>query len=79
MNGNVFECYEEQGDRRQYAKTLEALDGYVKKSCKFPQDMAPLFAIDMKEPSLAKPTNPTQDADETDKAIWAEELKEYVK
>ena len=79
MNGNVFECYEEQGDRRQYAKTLEALDGYVKKSCKFPQDMASLFAADMKEPTLAKPANLAQDADETDKAIWAEELKEFVK
>jgi hypothetical protein len=41
MNGHVFECYEEQGDRRQYSKTLEALNGDVKKSCKFLQDMAP--------------------------------------
>ena len=32
MNGHVFECYEEQSDRRQYAKTLEALEGYVKKT-----------------------------------------------
>jgi hypothetical protein len=28
---------------------------------------------------LEKPTNPDADADETDKAIWAEEFKEYVK
>ena len=79
MNGHVFECYEEQGDRRQYAKTLEALEGYVKKTCKFPQDIAPLFATEMKEPALKKPDNPATDADETDKAIWNEELKEYVK
>ena len=29
MNGHVFECYEEQSDRRQYAKMLEVLDGWV--------------------------------------------------
>jgi hypothetical protein len=32
MNGNVFECYDEQTDRRQFAKTVEALEGYVKES-----------------------------------------------
>ena len=79
MAGNVFECYEEKGDTRQYRKTLEALGSYAKKTCKFPQDLAPLFADDMKEPSIAKPSNPAKDADETDKAIWNEELKEYMK
>jgi hypothetical protein len=40
MNENVFECYDEQTDRRQYAKTLEALDGYVKKGMKYSEDLA---------------------------------------
>ena len=31
MNGSVFECQDEQSDRRQYAKTLKELQGYVKK------------------------------------------------
>jgi hypothetical protein len=31
MNDSVFECFEEQGNRRQYVKTVEALKGYVKK------------------------------------------------
>jgi hypothetical protein len=43
MNGNVFECYEEQSDRRQYTKTVEALEGYVKKTLKYSEDLAPLF------------------------------------
>jgi hypothetical protein len=32
---------QEQSDRRQYAKTLEALEGYVKKNLKFADDIAP--------------------------------------
>ena len=79
MNGHVFECYEELGEKRQYAKTLEALEGYVNKSCKFPQDLAPLFATEMKEPILVRPERLPADADEVDKAIWAEELKGFVK
>jgi hypothetical protein len=51
MNGNVFECHEEQTDRRQYAKTLEALQGYVKKNLKFADDIAPLFAATMVRPN----------------------------
>jgi hypothetical protein len=44
MNGNVFECYEEQSDPRQYTKTVEALEGYVKKTLK-----------DMAAPTLSMP------------------------
>lgn len=52
MNGNVFECYEEQSDRRQYAKTLEALEAYVKKSLKYSEDLAVLFAETMAAPTI---------------------------
>jgi hypothetical protein len=58
MNGNVFECYEEQTDRRQYAKTLEALEAHAKKSLKFAEDLAPLFAETMTEPAIAMPDDP---------------------
>jgi hypothetical protein len=40
MNGNDFECYNEQSDRRQYAKSIEALEGYVKKNLDFSEDVA---------------------------------------
>jgi hypothetical protein len=38
MSGNVFECYEERGDRTQFLKTLEALGEYAAKKLKYPKD-----------------------------------------
>jgi hypothetical protein len=43
----VFKCQHERGDRLQYARTLEALEEYGKKSFKFYEDVAPLFAVTM--------------------------------
>lgn len=79
MNGNVFECHDEQTDRRQYAKTVEALEGYAKKNLKYAEDLAPLFATDMKLPELEKPMKPGEGADETDLAIWNEDIRDYAK
>ena len=44
MHGNVFECYDEQADRRQFSKTVEALESHVKKTLKYSEDLTPLFA-----------------------------------
>jgi hypothetical protein len=79
MNGNVFECYEEQSDRRQYAKTLEVLDGYVRKTLKYSEDLAPLFADTMAVPMVDMPDDLDEDAGLTMKMIFAEEVKTYVK
>ena len=79
MNGNVFQCYEEQSDRRQYAKMIEALDAYVKKKLTFAADMAPLFASTMAIPAINLPNDLAEGAGETMKMIFAEEIKEYVK
>jgi hypothetical protein len=79
MNGNVFQCFEEQTDRRQFAKTWEALGAYVAKTIKQNDDLAPLFEEDMKAPVLAKPDKVAEDADEVDKAIWQLELSDFVK
>ncbi|KAI2506981.1 hypothetical protein MHU86_7478 [Fragilaria crotonensis] len=79
MNGNVFECYDEQTDRRQYAKTVEALEGYAKKSLKYAEDLATLFATEMQLPNLEKPMRPGEGADETDLAIWNEDIRDYAK
>ena len=79
MNGNVFECYEEQSDRRQYAKTLEVLDGYVRKTLKYSEDLAPLFADTMAVPMVDMPDDLDDDAGLTMKMIFAEEVKTYVK
>ena len=58
MGGNVFECYEEQSDRRQYTKTVEALQGHVKKTMKNPEDLASLFATVCRMPVLIRPPRP---------------------
>lgn len=79
MNGNVFERYEEQRDRRQYAKTMEALEAYVKKNLKYSEDLAPLFAETMANPKIEMPEDIDDDAGTTMKMIFAEEVKEYVK
>jgi Zinc knuckle len=79
MNANVFECYEEQSDRRQYSKTLEALESHVKKSLKYSEDLAPLFAETMATPTIAKPGEPDASATKTEEMIHVEEVKEYVK
>jgi hypothetical protein len=79
MNGNVFECFEEQSDRCQYAKTVEALEGYVKKNLNFSDDLSILFAVVSKAPVLVRPPAPAAGADDTDTLIWQEEVKKFVK
>ena len=84
MEGHVFECYEEQTDRRQYRKTVEALECYVKKTMKYPEDLAPLFATDSTLPVLAKPPRPlpvppATVAAEDDIEIWKEDLRHLSK
>ena len=85
MNGHVFECYDEQTDRCQFARTIEELHGYINKKLKFYEDIVPLFATDMAEPAVRRPVAPEKvkvgeemKMDETDELIWREELKAYV-
>lgn len=78
MNGHVFECAFEQGDRRQYAKTIEALEGYAKKNLKFSEDFASLFASEASEPTIEKPADLEPGHSATDEMIWKEEIKAYV-
>ena len=86
MNGSVFECYDEQGDRRQYIKTaVEALESHAKKTFKYSEDLlAPLFATESRLPVLATPPKPTKttdgkEPDEADIELWREEIKELAK
>ena len=44
MNGNVFQCFAEQRDRRQYEKTVEALEGYTKKTLNTTKILPPTFS-----------------------------------
>jgi hypothetical protein len=52
MNGHVFKCYEERGDRTQFPKLLEALNQYTAKNLKFLEDFQPLFAKTMTAPTI---------------------------
>jgi len=79
MNGNVFECFEEQTDRYQYAKTLEALEACARKTLKFAEDLAQLFTEEMEAPALDLPTALNDNASTVEEAFWAEELREFVK
>ena len=85
MEGYVFECYEEQTDRRQYnRKTVEALECYVKKTMRYPEDLAPLFATDSTLSVLAKPPRPllvppATVAAKDDIEIWKEDLRHLSK
>ena len=78
MDGNVFECHDEQSDRRQFAKTVEALKGHVNQTLKNAEDVACLFGIEPKQPSIEKPVLP-EDADEGDRELWREDLKDLNK
>ena len=75
MAGKVFQCYEEQTDRMQYTKTMEALETHMKKTMTYPEDLAPLFALTMAEPTLAAPAEPGDDATRTQEVHYAEKFK----
>ena len=79
MCGHVFECFEEQDDRRQYGKTVEALDAYARKTLSYTADLAPLFASTMTVPTIERPDNIAEEANKLEEMIFAEEVKEYAK
>jgi hypothetical protein len=81
MHGNVFECQHERGDRLQYARTLEALEEYAKKSFKFYEDVAPLFAVTMSSPRVVLPEDLPDDPapTRTQELLFTEQLKEYMR
>ena len=79
MNTNVFECFEEQTEHRQFAKTREALEAYVKKNLNFAEDVSSLFSDDVEEPQLEIPTELDAGAFAVEKAIRDKELREFVK
>jgi hypothetical protein len=79
MNGHTFGCFDEQGDKRQYAKTVEALAQYARKTYKFSEDFASLFATTPTAPIVSKPVPiPLDQRDETDDLIFKEQVKQYV-
>ena len=78
MNGHVFECFNEQGNKRQYAKTVKALGGYAKKNLQFPDDFATLFALEASYPVIEKTPDIGKKSSGIDEMIFKEIVKEYV-
>jgi Zinc knuckle len=79
MSGNVFECYEEQTDRRQFAKTIECLDAYSRKTLTYSADLKPLFATKMTTPIIERPVPPPVEKglEEFNTMFFAEEVREF--
>jgi hypothetical protein len=76
MNGHVFECFDEQGDRRQYAKTVEALQAYMQNTMRYSEDLKPLFAPAMLLPMVELPVDPGEKPTKLQEGIWNGELSE---
>ena len=77
MNGQVFQCFNENTASNQFAKTVEALAEYISKHLKFPGDMAPLTK-DLVLPTLTAPVNLPATADELEKLLWKQDVVRYA-
>ena len=80
MQGNIFGCSEEHGDRRKYSKTIAALQHHTST---FPnsEDFQSLFKTTPTSPTIEEPEEPKKSAikSEVKTLIFQEEVKYYVK
>ena len=65
MKDNVFQCYGESPDKRQFTKTVDALAGYIAKNMDYPKDVTSLC----KKHKLSMIREPVDLTDEEKKAI----------
>jgi len=79
MNGHVFQTFKESQDKRQYTKTMEALQRYVNKNCKYAGDLDSLFKPE--KPTITPPADiSSDDATDTIKLLkWTESTKTYFR
>ena len=77
MNGHVFQTFGESHDKRQYTKTLEALERHISRNCKFAEDLDDLFK--MNNPQLTAPFDiSSMDVSDPVKLLkWTEETKTH--
>ncbi len=79
MNGYVFECVDESGDRTQFSKTLEVLGQYSSKKFKFPEDLRTLFKEPPRSPYITPPTEPGENATKLEQSLWDSKVAAYSK
>jgi Zinc knuckle len=77
MNGHVFECHEERGDRTQFPKTLEVLGEYAAKNLKHPEDLKSIFEENMTAPKIEEPPDLPATPTKRQEVIWEASLKSY--
>ena len=82
MNGHIFGCFEEHGDRRQHIKTMAALQQYTSK-LPHSEDFQSLFKTPPTFPELVEPTDPVPTPPATKLStvqtlIFQEEIKQFV-
>jgi hypothetical protein len=77
MNGHVFECYEERGDRTQFPRTLDALGEYAAKNLKYPEDLKSMFGETMSAPTLIEVPNLLLLPSRRDELIWEAAIKTF--
>ena len=80
MNRNVFQTLTESNDRRQFTKTVEALERYINKKLRYPGDLKSLYQK-LEMPTLVDPPDITEeDAKNMAKSlVWSEKKKSYLK
>jgi len=78
INGHVFQLFPESQNKRQYTKTMKALQRYVNKNCKFAGDLNSLFKL--VAPKLVPPIDIS--ADDISNPIkmlkWTEATKTFI-
>ena len=77
LHGNVFELYEESGDRTQFSNTLEVLGQYASKTLKFSEDMRALFKEPVATPTIDKPQPPADPTDVFEKSLFDTDVRSY--
>jgi hypothetical protein len=77
MNGHVFDCFEERGDRTQFPKTLEVLGEYAANNLKHPEDLRSMFEENMTAPDIMEPADLPATPTTRQEVIWEASLKSY--
>jgi hypothetical protein len=80
MNGHVFQCPNEGGEKNEFTKTIEALHEYIAKKITYPGDMWNL-TTDMTEPVVPEPPQISDEdlkSDGLKKAVWTKQVSNYV-
>ena len=78
MNGHVFQVFHECNDKRQFTRTLEALEEHFAKTFKHAGDMV-VLTRDLKNPSVQEPADlPDEETSRLKIAIFEKQVAAYV-